>query len=368
MLERAARLAAGIAAAGDTTTTTTTTRSIDRHKGAAPSEEERREVRRSGTERERGGKMAEEMLAVLTRNGAATRRALWSQTADDVFLYALAPRGTRAKDVAVTVKEKWIRVSVHEAEPKEGGTRAAGKRAVKEVLLCGKLAFRVRVGDGEETDWEMTDVFDANLAPRRAVRIHLRKRPPGANFVPSVTPAWDEAYSGRGMWQEGMVKVWWDRLMKEDAAIPLDGLQDRDETRAREAQEAWEKANEEFKREVLHMKPIDLSPLCAETARDRERTHVREDLVRAGVAEGGAEWEEAMAAADARAAEFADKEILEARAWRDEALAREAQGLGVPDLDDELYNKHLLESQWTTPVNSQGDEIAYWGPYWRPTL
>ena len=32
-----------------------------------------------------------------------------------------------------------------------------------------------------------------------------------------------------------------------------------------------------------------------------------------------------------------------------------------------FYNAHL-DSQWTTPINSDGDEVTYAGPYWRPTL
>ena len=43
---------------------------------------------------------------------------------------------------------------------------------------------------------QVTDVFDASLNPRRAVRVHLRKRPPGTNFVPSSTPSWDPDYIG----------------------------------------------------------------------------------------------------------------------------------------------------------------------------
>ena len=43
---------------------------------------------------------------------------------------------------------------------------------------------------------QVTDVFDASLNPRKAVRVHLRKRPPGTNFVPSSTPAWDPDYNG----------------------------------------------------------------------------------------------------------------------------------------------------------------------------
>jgi len=31
----------------------------------------------------------------------------------------------------------------------------------------------------QDADWEVTDVFDSTLAPRRAVRVHLRKRAPG---------------------------------------------------------------------------------------------------------------------------------------------------------------------------------------------
>ena len=72
--------------------------------------------------------------------------------------------------MAVTVKEKWIRISLHEPEPSQSRAPAvnslhpsdtlrppapATARPVKAVILCGKLAFRVRVGDGDEPDWEV---------------------------------------------------------------------------------------------------------------------------------------------------------------------------------------------------------------------
>jgi hypothetical protein len=205
----------------------------------------------------------------------------------------------------------------------------ARKRPVKTVIFCGKLAFRVRVGDMEDPDWEVTDVFDASLTARRAVRVHLRKREPGSSFLPSHKPEWDPDYAGAGTWRESAVRVWWDRLMKVDAPIDLTSLPDRDDLRAREMQQTWESANEQFRREVLDMKPIDLTALTVETARERERAQVEADLIRSGVPKGCAEWEEAMAAADKRAEEFGDKEIAEARAWRDQALARDAQVTAV---------------------------------------
>ncbi len=204
------------------------------------------------------------------------------------------------------------------------------KRPVKAVIFCGKLAFRVRVGDMEDPDWEVTDVFDASLTARRAVRVHLRKREPGSSFLPSRKPEWDPDYAGAGTWRESVVRVWWDRLMKSDAPIDLRSLPDRDNSRACNLQQAWESANEQFRREVLDIKPIDLTALTVETARERERAQVEEDLIRSGVPKGCAEWEEAMAAADQRAEEFGEKEIAEARAWRDEALAREAQVTAGP--------------------------------------
>ena len=201
------------------------------------------------------------------------------------------------------------------------------KRPVKTVILCGKLAYRVRVGDMEDPDWEVTDVFDASLTARRAVRVHLRKREPGSSFLPSHTPEWDPEFTCAGMWRESVVRVWWDRLMKVDAPIDLRRMPDRDITRARKTHEAWEEANEQFRREVLNMKPLDLSTLTVETARERERARVEEDLIRSGVPKDCAEWKEAMAAAEERAKEFGKKEIAEARVWRDEAFARDAQVL-----------------------------------------
>ena len=71
--------------------------------------------------------------------------------------------------MAVTVKEKWIRISLHHAEPSRGPNcphpsdtlrppAPATARPVKAVILCGKLAFRVRVGDGDEPDWEVASL------------------------------------------------------------------------------------------------------------------------------------------------------------------------------------------------------------------
>lgn len=228
-------------------------------------------------------------------------QALWSQTQDDVFLYALAPAYTKGRDVHVLLKEKWLRITVHQpdaAAPEALSSRAstpAQHRPIRSVVLSGKLAFRVRVADGEEPDWEVTDVFDATLAPRRAVRLHLRKRAPGANFVPSNTPEWDSEYQGAGVWRESIVKVWWDRLMKHDAPVALSALPDRDEARAAQMRASWRQASEAFKRDVLDIKPVDLSPFLVEDARERERARVKADLVASGVAPGSAEWEEALA-------------------------------------------------------------------------
>ena len=143
--------------------------------------------------------------------------------------------------------------------------------------------------------------------------------------MPTQTPEWDPEYLGPGMWRESPVKVWWDRLMKTDAAVDLSRLPDRDSAKARAVSRAWQQANEEFKREVRGMKPVDLSALCVETARERERARAKEDLVKCGVPEGCGEWQEALDAADERAKEMGQKEIEEARAWRDEALARDAE-------------------------------------------
>ena len=131
--------------------------------------------------------------------------------------------------------------------------------------------------------------------PRRAVRLHLRKRAPGENFVPSRKPEWDLQYDGAGVWRESIVKVWWDRLMKHDAPIPLSSLPDRQHQRAAEMQENWRQANEQFKRDVLDIRPVDLSPLLVESAQETERARVKADLAASGVAPGCAEWEEALA-------------------------------------------------------------------------
>jgi len=239
--------------------------------------------------------------ALVCMGGAAcdVAQALWSQTQDDVFVYALAPSYTKGRDVSVRLKEKWLRIAVHEPEPRAPSSLAASTpardRRVRSVILCGKLAFRVRAGDGEELDWEVTDVFDATLAPRRAVRLHLRKRAPGANFVPSHKPAWDAEYTGPGAWRESLVKVWWDRLMKHDAPIPTSAMPDRQHGPAAQMEATWREANEQFKRDVLDMKPVDLSPLLVEGAKERERARVEADLVAHGVPRGSAEWDEAMA-------------------------------------------------------------------------
>mmetsp|Transcript_53752 Transcript_53752/g.87032 ORF Transcript_53752/g.87032 Transcript_53752/m.87032 type:complete len:329 (-) Transcript_53752:53-1039(-) len=322
--------------------------------------------------REKTARIATELLEVLTRNGAATKKALWSQTPDDVFIYAFAPHGTRGRDVHVALKEKWLRITVHETEKVPTSAMnpptPACKRPIQSVVLCGKLAFRVRVGDEEDADWEVTDVFDSTLAPRRAVRVNLRKRAPGSNFVPSSTPEWDPYYDGPGLWRESIVKVWWNKLMKLDAVLDLSTLPDRDNSKAQKTDQAWRVANEEFRRDVLNIKPVDLSVLCVESAKEKERDIVEKDLIRSGVPKGCAEWEEAMLAADERAKLFGAKEIAEARVWRDQALARDAQTLEKENMQEkDIYNNHL-DSQWTTPVNSQGDEVMYGGPYWRPTL
>ena len=57
------------------------------------------------------------------------------------------------------------------------------------------------------------------------------------------------------------------------------------------------------------------SAAFVETAKDKERLRVQDDLRQAGVPEGCAEWDEAMAAADQRAAGFAAKEVAEVSAF-----------------------------------------------------
>ena len=57
--------------------------------------------------------------------------------------------------------------------------------------------------------------------------------------------------------------------------------------------------------------------------------------------------------------------------WRDAELAADAEELGKDkemawDADKQFFNR--LDSRWSTPINSQGDEILYGGPYWRPNL
>jgi hypothetical protein len=37
------------------------------------------------------------------------------------------------------------------------------------------------------------------------------------------------------------------------------------------------------------------------------------------------------------------------------------------DVDKQYFNQGV-DSRWSTPINSQGDEILYGGPYWRPNL
>ena len=95
----------------------------------------------------------------------------------------------------------------------------------------------------------------------------------------------------------------------------MGSLPDRDQKRAEEVDKTWAEANEVFKRDVLGMQPVDLSAAFVETAKDKERLRVQDDLCRAGVPEGCAEWDEAMAAADQRAAGFAAKEVAEVSAF-----------------------------------------------------
>jgi len=92
-----------------------------REKGELPSETEREEHQQRMRLRERNARVARDMLEVLTRNGAATKQALWSQTQEDVFVYAFAPDGARGRDVHVTLKEKWIRITLHEPDSPSDG-------------------------------------------------------------------------------------------------------------------------------------------------------------------------------------------------------------------------------------------------------
>lgn len=98
-----------------------------REKGELPSEKERGEHQKRTKLQEKYARVASDMLEVLTRNGAATKKALWSQTQDDVFMYAFAPAGTRGRDVHVTLKEKWIRITLHEPDSPSGSRCACAE-------------------------------------------------------------------------------------------------------------------------------------------------------------------------------------------------------------------------------------------------
>jgi hypothetical protein len=173
------------------------------------------------------------------QGGAVGERYLWSQSASEVTLSALAPPGTRAKDVRVTLSPP----------PPGGGTqRLTVALAGAPPLVDAPLAHAVDAPSGEEeVDWELTD-FDAaapaaasdvasSAGVRRAVRVTLRKAPPASNVV-----------------------HWWRCALEGDPVIDTASIGERAGSAARTAaaRAVWAEAEAEFKRRVRERVPVEV--------------------------------------------------------------------------------------------------------------
>lgn len=57
-----------------------------------------------------------QMVDIATRNGASMDRYMWSQDREMVMMHVYAPNGTRGHDIYVKLKEKYLRISMHEPQ------------------------------------------------------------------------------------------------------------------------------------------------------------------------------------------------------------------------------------------------------------
>lgn len=131
--------------------------------------------------------------AALCANGAdladgAGAGYLWAQSADEVSVHAVAPPGTRARQVRVALRGEGLVA---------GESVASALRVTLdgEVLLDGALGGKVALADGddegEEIDWTLADL-PGDAKGRRVVSVTMRKVSPGAG----VRQWWNRALEG----------------------------------------------------------------------------------------------------------------------------------------------------------------------------
>ena len=257
---------------------------------------------------------ARQKLELMTLNGGRTDHFLWSQTGDLVILYIFVSKEVRGADVAFTVREKYLRLDLHEPQDPKARTFSrilAEDRKLVRTLFETKLAYRVRYADNE-TEWEVCNICDwdaeGGVVQRRAVRVLLTKMPPGEYFYPAHVPEWHEEYIGPGTWRESIVRVWWERVRRGDPKVDVTTLKGR-KGNATASSELFRQAEEMFKQRVGRIKKHDLSQLAVSEIMEEKRNKTEAELEREGVPEGSPDWEERIAWAEADAREAAEKEL-----------------------------------------------------------
>ena len=152
----------------------------------------------------------------LVKNGWRGETYLWSQTRTDVTVRAILPNSAeklRAKDIAVEVEEKRLRICIKGSE-----------------VLSGELRFpAVGVPDPLDVDWEIERGHGREEEREIVVvRVTLTKKKVVARVV-----------------------VWWDRLFVHDKVqVDLGKITDRVKSAGSLTQATWEQAHKMFQERV----------------------------------------------------------------------------------------------------------------------
>mmetsp|Transcript_16660 Transcript_16660/g.22957 ORF Transcript_16660/g.22957 Transcript_16660/m.22957 type:complete len:256 (+) Transcript_16660:218-985(+) len=169
-------------------------------------------------------------MAALSNNGEIADSHCWSQTKDEVVIQINVPKGVRARDVGVSIKEKHLKVSL--------------KGPPESILLNGVLLHPTEMD--EDLGWELLDwplESDLHQKGGRRLQVTLTKciLPSGMEFSPGES-----------------VVVWWRSLLEGGTQIDLDRIQGR--KNRQQMQDNWAEAQEMFRQKVKDRKPIIIDP------------------------------------------------------------------------------------------------------------
>lgn len=186
----------------------------------------------------------------LTTNGGHTGKTnsycncLWSQTHDECIISILIPQKTRAKAVSIKLfpglfsgaTQQKPRLVVGLSENLSSGHKI-------KLLVDEELAYNVETeeDDGTFMDWEIK-----NIGKGRYIRITVSKK---------LTVGMSSAQGAEGV---GRVVLWWSQLFVGSTKIDVTKIKGRDMTKQKQYANAWQKANELFKKKIQEHQKVTI--------------------------------------------------------------------------------------------------------------